>query len=72
MSVNKKTFISAADIEDVFSGFKNDKERIKYMNEYYSGIDLAKSFEIFYDMKVSPEAKKAKVVNTNIVIGNIY
>ena len=74
MSKNTKTLITAADLEDIFSDFKNDKERIKYMNENYGGMDLAKSFEIFYGMKVSSAAKKSKTINTitNIVIGNVY
>lgn len=74
MSKNTKTLITAADLEDIFTDFKSDKERIKYMNENYGGMDLAKSFEIFYGMKISSAAKKSKTINTitNIVIGNVY
>ena len=74
MSKNTKTLITAADIEDVFNDFKSDKERIKYMNENYGDMDLAKSFEVFYGVKVSSAAKKSKIINTitNIVIGNVY
>lgn len=74
MSKNTKTLIIAADLEDIFNDFKSDKERIKYMNENYGGMDLAKSFEIFYGMKVSSAAKKSKAINTitNIVVGNVY
>ena len=74
MSKNTKTLIKAADIEDVFNCFKNDKERIKYMKENYGNMDLAKSFEVFYDMKVSPAVKKSKTINTitSIIIGDVY
>lgn len=74
MSKNTKTLITAADLENIFNDFKSDKERIKYMNENYGGMDLAKSFEIFYGMKVSSAAKKSKTINTitNIVVGNVY
>ena len=74
MSKNTKTLIIAADLEDIFNDFKSDKERIKYMNENYGGMDLAKSFEIFYGMKVSSAAKKSKTINTitNIIVGNVY
>ena len=74
MSKNTKTLITAADLEDVFNDFKSDKERIKYMKQNYGDMDLAKSFEIFYGIKVSPAAKKSKTINTitNIIIGNVY
>ena len=74
MTKNTKKLITAADLEDIFNDFKSDKERIKYMNENYGGMDLAKSFEIFYGMKVSSAAKKSKTINTitNIIVGNVY
>ena len=74
MSKNTKTLITAADIKDIFTDFKSDKERIKYMNENHAGMDLAKSFEIFYGMRVSSAAKKSKTNNTitNIIVGNVY
>ena len=74
MSKNTKTLITAADIEDVFNDFKSDKERIKYMKENYGDMDLAKSFEIFYGIKVSSAVKKSKTINTitTIVVGNVY
>ena len=44
---NKQRLITAKDIEgDVFSGFKDDKERIKYMKQAYGNMPLAKSFSI--------------------------
>lgn len=74
MSKNTKTLITAADIEDVFNDFKSDKERIKYMKENYGDMDLAKSFEVFYGIKVSSAVKKSKTINTitTIVVGNVY
>ena len=74
MTKNTKKLITAADLEDIFNDFKNDKERIKYMKKNYGDMDLAKSFEIFYNMKVSSAVKKSKIINTitNIVIGNVY
>ena len=74
MTKNTKKLITAADLEDIFNDFKNDKERIKYMKKNYGDMDLAKSFEIFYNMKVSSAAKKSKIINTitNIVIGNVF
>ena len=62
MSKNTKTLITAADLEDVFNDFKSDKERLKYMKENYGNIDLIKSFEIFYGMKVSSATKKSKTI----------
>ena len=35
MSKTTKTLITAEDLTDVFSCFKNDKERLKYMKENY-------------------------------------
>ena len=74
MSKNTKTLITAADLEDVFNDFNSDKERLKYMKENYGNMDLIKSFEVFYGMKVSSAAKKSKTINTipNIVVGNVY
>lgn len=74
MSKNTKTLITAADLTDVFNCFKNDKKRIQYMKENYGKMDLAKSFETFYNMKVSSATKKSNTVNTitNIIIGDVY
>lgn len=71
---NKNTLITAEDLTDVFNCFKNDKERIKYMKKNYGDMDLAKSFETFYGMKVSSATKKSNTINTitNIIIGDVY
>ena len=74
MSKNTKTLITAADLTDIFNCFKSEKKRIQYMKENYGKMDLAKSFETFYNMKVPSALKKSNTVNTitNIIIGNVY
>ena len=72
---NKERLLTAKDIEgDIFAGFKNDKERIKYMKKAYGNMPLAKSFAIFYGEEISPEVKQNKNINTVITIelGQIY
>lgn len=72
---NKERLLTAKDIEgDVFAGFKNDKERIKYMKKAYGNMPLAKSFAIFYGEEVSQETKQNKSINTVVTIelGQIY
>ena len=72
---NTGKLITAADCDDIFSGFKNDKERLKYMkNSPYSKMSLAKSFSIFYGIEVDPAVKSDKSVNNvNVIkIGNVY
>ena len=74
MTKTTKTLITAEDIQDVLDGFSNDKERLKYMKENYGDMDLAKSFEVFYGLKVSPATKKLNTINkiTTIIIGDVY
>lgn len=72
----KEKLITYADfVDDVFAGFKNDKERIKYMKtSAYGKMNLAKSFAIFYGIEVSNESKQN--INANkiekIELGQIY
>ena len=72
--MSTKTLIKAKDLEDVFNSFESDKKRISYMKNNYGKMDIAKSFEVFYDMHFSPSVKKSKSVNTivNIEVGNVY
>lgn len=77
--MSKKTFeklklITAADIEDVFNGFKSDKERINYMSQKYKKMSIAKAFSIFYNLEVSNELKQNRTINTVtlIEVGGIY
>ncbi len=74
MSKNTKKLLTAEDFEDVLDSFKKDSERIKYMKENYKDMDLAKSFETFYNVKFSANTKKSKFINliTNITVGNVY
>ena len=67
--------IKAADIEnDIFSGFKNDKERIKYIKKAYGHMSLAKAFAVYYGEEISQETKSNPVVNNvvNIELGQVY
>ena len=67
--------ITNKDLEgDIFSQFKNDKERIKYMSRAYKDMGIAKSFAIFYGEEISQETKRNKSINTiiNIELGGIY
>lgn len=64
-----------ADLEgDIFSGFKNDRERIKYMKKAYGHMSLAKSFSVFYGEEISQETKNNPVINNivNIELGKVY
>ena len=63
MSKNTKKLLTAEDFEDVLDSFKKDSERIKYMKENYKDMDLAKSFETFYNVKFSTATKKSKLIN---------
>lgn len=75
-NTNKQRLLTFADInrEEDFPLFKNDAERIKYMKKAYGHMSLAKSFEIFYGVEISPEVKKNRQINTvsNINLGQTY
>lgn len=70
----QSNLITALDTADVFGGFKNDKERIKYMSKAYKNMSIAKAFAIFYNQEVSVELKQNKAINTvtTIKIGDCY
>lgn len=78
MAKNKTNYsklITAADVDaDVFSGFKNDKERIKYMSQAYRNMNIAKAFGVYYGFDVDPALKQNKAINTinTIEIGSVY
>lgn len=59
---------------DMFSTFKNDRERIKYMSRAYKNMSIAKAFAVYYGLSIDNSIKTAEDVNniTNIVIGNVY
>ena len=72
---NTGKLITATDCDDIFGGFKNDKERLKYMkNSAYSKMSIAKSFSIFYGIDIDPAIKSDKLLNNvNVIkIGNVY
>lgn len=76
MSKNTKfeKLLTAVECEDMFSGFKNDRERLKYMAKAYKNIGIAKSFAIYYGMDIDNSLKQNKTVNTVTIInvGNVY
>lgn len=73
--IENNKLIVASDFEgDIFAGFKNDRDRLKYMKKAYGKMGIAKSFAIFYGMELSPELKQNQVINkvTPINIGETY
>ena len=75
MTENNKliTFNDFAD--DIFSGFKNDRERLKYMKSSgYGKIGIAKSFSIWYGLELNPEVKQSQSINrvVTINVGETY
>lgn len=76
MAKNRQRLLTYADIigDGEFPMFKNDKERIKYMNNAYRNVPIAKSFSIFYGLEVAPELKSNKTINhVNVIeLGKIY
>lgn len=75
MTNNKNSkLLTAQDFTDIFSGFKNDKERIKYMSQAYKKMSIAKAFGMFYGFEVDNELKQNKTINTiNLIeVGQVY
>lgn len=72
--MKKQNLVTALDVADVFGGFKNDKERIKYVSNAYKNMNIAKAFSVFYNQEVSQELKQDKTINTvtTIKIGDCY
>lgn len=67
--------ITYADTQaDVFSDFKNDKERIKYIKKAYGHLSIAKAFAAFYGEEISQETKNSSIVNNIVTIelGRVY
>jgi len=72
---NSNRLVKFSDIEgDCFSGFKNEKERIKYMSKAYANMSIAKAFGIFYGQDIEQDVKVSPIVNNviNIEIGHVY
>ena len=76
MSKNRQEkLITFEDIsDDIFSGFKNDKERIKYMSRAYRNMNLIKSFQVFYNLPISDSTLKNQMINKvyTLEIGQVY
>ena len=68
--MSKQKLLTSNDMFDDndFPSFANDKERIKYMKNAYSGMSLAKAFSIFYGIEVSNTIKSNKSINNVIEI----
>jgi hypothetical protein len=45
------------DFDDIFSGFKTERERIKYMSRTYGKMNLADAFSKFYDTEITVNTK---------------
>jgi len=74
-SKNTTKLLKYADIEgDIFSGFKNDRERIKYIKKAYGHMSIAKAFAVYYGEEISNETKNSSIVNNivNIELGHVY
>ena len=52
MSKNTKNekLLTAVECEDLFTGFKSERERLKYISRAYKNINIAKAFSIYYDL----------------------
>lgn len=66
--------ITSASFDDEFGGFTSDRERLKYMKEAYGKMSIAKAFETYYSMNITPSVKQNKAINiiTTISVGEIY
>ena len=50
---NVANLLTNTDVEDeMFSKFKSDKERIRYMSQAYKNMSLAKAFSVYYDVPI--------------------
>lgn len=75
MAKNKNTkerLLTAVDIEDVFSGFTSERDRIKYMSRAYKNMSIADSFAKFYGIELDGTSKKEINTVTIIEIGECY
>ena len=59
------------DFDDIFSGFKTERERIKYMSRTYGKMNLADAFSKFYDTEITVNTKDVNKVTT-IELGRCY
>jgi len=75
MSVkNNSTLLTHTDLDDIFSGFSKEKDRIKYMSKGYADMDIAEAFSKFYDVQLT-SGENEEFTNTavsSIKVGNCY
>lgn len=59
---------------DIFSTFKTEKERIKYVSKAYKNMNIAKAFQVFYNIDVENAVLKNSSVNKvyTLELGGIY
>jgi ribosomal protein S1 len=73
---NAEKLITFADFaDDVFAGFNNDKERIKYMKtSAYKDMNLIDSFNLFYNMNLPSTTCNNRTINNVVLleVGHIY
>jgi len=75
MSKEKAKLLTNEDISnDIFSSFKNDKERIKYMSKAYKNMNLVKAFQVFYNLDLGENVIKNNAVNKvyTLEVGGVY
>jgi ribosomal protein S1 len=74
MKKNNKALLTFADEQDLFTTFKNDKERIRYNSNNYNKMSIGKAFSIYYGLEMSNEVKSNRAINqiVTIEIGKIY
>lgn len=72
--MSKNTLLKFEDVSDVFSGFKNDKERIKYMSREYRKYSIVEAFSLFYNQNFGEELTNDKNINnvTLLEVGKFY
>ncbi len=71
----KETLLTFKDLDgDVFAGFKNDKERIKYMSHAYKNMNLAKAFQTFYNINIEQNILRDSSINKvyTLELGEVY
>lgn len=69
---SKDYLITAKDLDDVFSCFKSDKERIKYMSVKYKNMSISEAFKKFYNVPEITETNPKQNIITKIELGQCY
>ena len=72
---NKKHLLTSKDLsDDIFSGFADEKDRIRYISNNYGEMSIAKAFGIYHNVEISKETKTNKTINSiqEITLGSVY